>query len=118
VEYVPRVMEGSINIDVFGKFVEIDLCEVPVYQLAMGKRTPPRWYLQASAVIVCFAIDDIASLKDVEETWVPLPENRDHYSGERTMPLLLVGCKRDVRANGGRLHGHKDHAPSLVSTEQ
>ncbi|XP_040065926.1 ras-like GTP-binding protein rhoA isoform X1 [Ixodes scapularis] len=52
----------------------------------------PLAYPQASAVLVCFALDDRDSLINVEQKWVPEVRRR-----LPRVPIVLVGNKRDLR---------------------
>ncbi|KAG8774318.1 GTP-binding protein Rho1 [Serendipita sp. 411] len=54
----------------------------------------PYTYRGASAVIICFGIDNPESLTSVQEDWAP--EVRA-YTGDENTPIVLVGCKMDVR---------------------
>lgn len=52
----------------------------------------PLAYPEADAVLICFALDDRASLVNVEHKWAP--EIRERLPN---VPIILVGNKQDLR---------------------
>ncbi|KAG8830504.1 GTP-binding protein Rho1 [Serendipita sp. 399] len=54
------------------------------------------YYPGASVVIICFALDDPISLRNVEELWAP--EVRAGTE-DPTPSIMLVGCKADIRSD-------------------
>ena len=59
-------------------------------------RLRPLSYSNAHVFIACFNLTNQDSLTHIEEKWVP--ELR-HYG--RKVPIILVGCKKDLRMNKG-----------------
>ena len=59
-------------------------------------RLRPLSYSNAHVFIACFNLTNQDSLTHIEEKWVP--ELR-HYG--RKVPIILVGCKKDLRKNKG-----------------
>ena len=59
-------------------------------------RLRPLSYSNAHVFIACFNLTNQDSLTHIEEKWVP--ELR-HYG--RKVPIILVGCKKDLRTNKG-----------------
>ena len=54
----------------------------------------PLSYANAHVFIACFNLTDQNSLTHIEEKWVP---ELKHYG--RKVPIILVGCKKDLRTN-------------------
>ena len=57
-------------------------------------RLRPLSYANAHVFIACFNLTDQNSLTHIEEKWVP---ELKHYG--RKVPIILVGCKKDLRMN-------------------
>ncbi|KAI9332016.1 GTP-binding protein rho1 [Zopfochytrium polystomum] len=93
-EYVPTVFENHV--------VDVHLDEYPIIQLALWdtagqedyNRLRPLSYPGSDVIIVCFSIASPDSLDNVESQWVG--EIR-HYCGPT--PIILVGCKKDLRSD-------------------
>ncbi|KAJ1564464.1 GTP-binding protein Rho1, partial [Cladochytrium tenue] len=91
-EYVPTVFENHV--------VDVHLDEYPLIQLALWdtagqedyNRLRPLSYPGSDVIIVCFAISSPDSLDNVESQWV---NEIRHYCGP--IPIVLVGCKKDLR---------------------
>ena len=69
---------------------------------ALSDRLGSLKYSKANGSIICFPIDDPDSLENVRERW--MPEVTHFISTEA--PIILVGCKKDLRndpATLGRL---------------
>ncbi|KAG8774319.1 GTP-binding protein Rho1 [Serendipita sp. 397] len=81
----------QINIPVFSKLVTLD-----IWRYSYADRLRPVVYLGTSVVIICFGIDDPDSLSSVQDLWVS--EVR-HLTGNAKPPILLVGCKMDIRTD-------------------
>ncbi|KAJ1558177.1 GTP-binding protein Rho1 [Cladochytrium tenue] len=80
--------------------VDVHLDEYPLIQLALWdtagqedyNRLRPLSYPGSDVIIVCFAISSPDSLDNVESQWV---NEIRHYCGP--IPIVLVGCKKDLR---------------------
>ena len=59
-------------------------------------RLRPLSYANADVFVACFNLTNKDSLTHIEEKWVP--ELR-HYG--RKVPIILVGCKQDLRTDNG-----------------
>ncbi|GAA5795018.1 Rho GTPase [Helicostylum pulchrum] len=57
-------------------------------------RLRPLSYPHSHVILLCFAIDSPDSLDNVQEKWVE--ELNTHAYG---VPMILVGCKRDLRSD-------------------
>ncbi|CAN7942470.1 unnamed protein product, partial [Ixodes hexagonus] len=73
----------------------------------------PLAYPQASAVLVCFALDDRESLINVERKWVP--EVRQRLP---RVPVVLVGNKRDLREHQApSYHLNQNRGPPVTTSQ-
>ncbi|RIA85906.1 small GTPase-binding protein [Glomus cerebriforme] len=91
--YVPTVFENYVKtIVVDGKNVELALWDTAGQE--DYDRLRPLSYPDAHVVLICFSIDSIDSLENVEEKW--FPEVRTFCPN---IPIILVGNKTDLRNN-------------------
>ncbi|KAJ7695805.1 small GTPase-binding protein [Mycena rosella] len=89
--YVPTVFENYVaDIAVDGKRVELALWDTAGQE--DYDRLRPLSYPDSHVILVCFAIDSPDSLDNVQEKWVS--EVRHFCWG---LPIILVGCKKDLR---------------------
>ncbi|EXU95165.1 Ras GTPase family protein [Metarhizium robertsii] len=92
-KYVPTVFENYVaDIDVDGSNLELALWDTAGQE--DYDRLRPLSYPGAHVVLICFAIDSPDSLENVKEKW--MPEVR-HFCPEH--PVILIGCKKDLRYN-------------------
>ncbi|KAL8621282.1 hypothetical protein ACOMHN_008107 [Nucella lapillus] len=75
-------------------------------------RVRPLSYSDANLVIICFSIDNPESMENVVSKWHP--EVREHCPSQ---PIMLVGCKADVRSEAKNLPPAAPR-PALVSYDQ
>lgn len=75
-------------------------------------RVRPLSYTDADLVIICFSIDNPESMENVVSKWHL--EVREHCP---TQPIMLVGCKADIRSEAKHLPPGKPR-PALVSYDQ
>ncbi|KAH6907452.1 P-loop containing nucleoside triphosphate hydrolase protein [Coprinopsis sp. MPI-PUGE-AT-0042] len=61
-------------------------------------RLRPLAYPATLAIVLCFAIDSRMGFEDVEERWIQ--EVTHHLPG---VPIILVGCKSDLRSDHARI---------------
>ena len=54
---------------------------------------------QASVIVLCFALDRTATLKRVSTYWMPELRRLGVH-----VPVMLVGCKSDIRPADKTLH--------------
>ena len=52
--------------------------------------------LRPAVVVLCYSISNPESLTNVRTFWKPLVER--HFNGDDTLPVILLGLKRDVRS--------------------
>ncbi|KAK6169991.1 hypothetical protein SNE40_018492 [Patella caerulea] len=89
--YLPTVTEITVeNVEYGQKAVELNIQDT-AGQESYGTLRPIS-YPGTDVIVVCFSIDNIASLENVSLNWVP--EIR-HFCGAVT--IVLVGTKSDVR---------------------
>nr|KAG5708474.1 hypothetical protein BaRGS_026201 [Batillaria attramentaria] len=88
---VPTIFDNYVgDVEVDGQKVKVDLHDtagVDVYD-----RLRQLSYNETDAVVVCFSIDSHVTFQNVQQKWTP--EVR-HYC--RDVPIILVGCKKDLR---------------------
>jgi len=82
--------EYVAKIEIYGKYVGLGL--VVMAGQEDYDRARPLWYPGSHAILICFAIDSPDSLDNVQLKWIP--EVRHFCSG---LPVILVGCKKDLR---------------------
>jgi Ras homolog gene family, member A len=108
-DYVPRVFEGYVaDIDVDGKNVALAF-----WDTEFSDRLRPLSYANSHVILICFAIDFPDSFDNVKERvrtygvlgsmgfstnivvqWIP---EVAHFCPR--LPILLVGCKQDLRSS-------------------
>jgi len=89
--YVPTVFENYVaDVEVDGKHVELALWDTAGQE--DYDRLRPLSYPDSHVILICFAIDSPDSLDNVQEKWVS--EVMHFCSG---LPIILVGCKKDLR---------------------
>ncbi|KAG8832118.1 GTP-binding protein Rho1 [Serendipita sp. 399] len=82
-----------INAAVFSRLITLELRDVCAMEYT--ERLRRLYYPDACAIIICFGIDNPASLSHVAE--IQVPEIRAVTREMR--PIVLVGCKLDVRTD-------------------
>ena len=75
-------------------------------------RVRPLSYTDADLIMVCFSVSDPESMDNVVSKWVP--EVREHCPKQ---PIMLVGCKTDMRNEIKTVTRETDRIP-LVSYDQ
>ncbi|KAI8925320.1 transforming protein RhoA, partial [Entophlyctis helioformis] len=90
-KYVPTVFENVMfNLEVEGRPVELAVWDTAGQD--DYARLRPLAYPDTDAFMLCYAIDQPDTFKNVEANW--LPEIRHHCP---YAPVLLVGLKADLR---------------------
>ncbi|KAL7748739.1 GTP-binding protein Rho1 [Sorochytrium milnesiophthora] len=91
VRYVPTVFENYVaDVEVDGKHVELALWDTAGQE--DYDRLRPLSYPDSHVILICFAIDSPDSLENVREKW--MSEVLHFCAG---LPILLIGCKKDLR---------------------
>ena len=89
--HIPAVFENYItDVEVDGKHVELALWDTAGY--GDYDRLSPLKYPYSHVILICFAVDSPDSLDNVQERWIS--EVMDFCTG---LPIILVGCKKDLR---------------------
>lgn len=89
--YVPTVFENYITtVQHRGREVQLALWDTAGQE--EYDRLRPLSYPETDAVLICFAIDMVASLDSVQDKWFPEVK---HFCPDA--PVVLVGCKLDLR---------------------
>ncbi|CAO3588482.1 unnamed protein product [Absidia cylindrospora] len=108
VRFVPTVYEDfDSTIQVDYRPVDVKIWDTAGREEYDQFRTPV--YPDTNVVCLCYAVNNLTSLEQIQERWVP--EVRHHCPGAL---LLLVGLKKDLREKPGL--GENDQ--SVVSVEQ
>jgi len=68
------------------------------YRFEFYDTASPQHYtlLRPAVVVVCYSISNPESLSNVRTFWKPLVEK--HFNDDDTLPVILLGLKRDVRS--------------------
>ncbi|GAB7342189.1 hypothetical protein MBLNU457_g0441t2 [Dothideomycetes sp. NU457] len=89
--YVPTVFENYVaDVEVDGKHVELALWDTAGQE--DYDRLRPLSYPDSHVILICFAVDSPDSLDNVQEKWIS--EVLHFCNG---LPIILVGCKKDLR---------------------
>ncbi|KAJ7504736.1 small GTPase-binding protein [Mycena galericulata] len=89
--YVPTVFENYVaDVEVDNKHVELALWDTAGQE--DYDRLRPLSYPDSHVILICFAVDSPDSLDNVQEKWIS--EVMHFCAG---LPIILVGCKRDLR---------------------
>jgi small GTP-binding protein len=59
-------------------------------------RLRPLSYPNSAIIAICFAVNDSESFDAVSDQWYP---EVLHYCSKPKVPILLIGCKTDLRKN-------------------
>lgn len=111
-EYIPTVFDNfSKNVSHDGNLIRLDL-----YDTA-GQEDYDRLrvicYPNTDVFLVCYSIENEASLKNVEKKWVP---ELSHHAPEAK--ILLVGLKADLRTDSKEIAKMQEKGENFVSEEE
>ncbi|KAH8920005.1 ras-domain-containing protein [Atractiella rhizophila] len=112
--YVPTVFENYITYLTLPG--DVKLIELALWDTAGQEeydRLRPLSYPESDVILICFAIDFPVSLANVEDKWYP---EVSHFCP--STPLILVGCKTDLRTDRRTLEMLAAQGQRPVSTEQ
>ncbi|KAH8921630.1 hypothetical protein BT69DRAFT_1308763 [Atractiella rhizophila] len=108
--YVPTVFENYVaDVEVDGKRVELALWDTAGQE--DYDRLRPLSYPDSHVILICFAVDSPDSLDNVQEKWISEVTHFCHG-----LPIILVGCKKDLRRDPRTIEnlrraGHKPVTP-------
>ncbi|KAH8697169.1 Rho GTPase Rho1 [Talaromyces proteolyticus] len=89
--YVPTVFENYVaDVEVDNKRVELALWDTAGQE--DYDRLRPLSYPDSHVILICFAVDSPDSLDNVQEKWI---SEVLHFC--QGLPIILVGCKVDLR---------------------
>jgi len=92
-KYVPTVFETYVaNIEIDDKDVELVLWDTAGQE--DYDRLRPLSYPDTNVLLLCFSISSPDSLENIPERWVPEVK---HFCPK--VPVVLVGCKKDLRTD-------------------
>ncbi|KAK4518944.1 uncharacterized protein ATC70_009171 [Mucor velutinosus] len=89
--YIPTVFQSfvaEVNLD--GTIVQLALWDTAGQE--DYDRLRPLSYVGTHVILLCFAIDSPDSLDNVQEKWIT-----ELYTYIPNVPIILVGCKKDLR---------------------
>jgi len=95
--YWPCVWENYVHdMEIDGYTLEIAFWDAAGWEDYARLRTLS--YTDSAIIAICFAVDDPESFDAVSERWYP---EIHHFCSKPKVPILLVGCKSDLRKNLG-----------------
>jgi Ras family protein A len=110
--YVPTVFENYVaDVEVDGKHVELALWDTAGQE--DYDRLRPLSYPDSHVILICFAIDSPDSLDNVQEKWI---SEVLHFC--QGLPVILVGCKMDLRKDSRVMEELAKTNQSPVTPEQ
>ncbi|NXY38608.1 RHOD protein, partial [Pomatorhinus ruficollis] len=110
--YIPTVFEKyTASLQVAGKPVKIHLWDTAGQE--DYDRLRPLSYSDANVVLICFDVTDSNSFDNILTKWYP---EVNHFC--KGVPVLLVGCKMDLRQDQEVLQKLKDGRMEPVSRQQ
>ncbi|OLY85718.1 GTP-binding protein rhoA [Smittium mucronatum] len=110
--YVPTVFENYVaDVEVDGRRVELTLWDTAGQE--DYDRLRPLSYPDSHVILICFSVDSPDSLENVQEKWIS--EVLHFCSG---LPIILVGCKKDLRRDPRVVDELARNGLQPVSTEQ
>ncbi|KAK9460249.1 small GTPase superfamily [Lipomyces oligophaga] len=110
--YVPTVFENYVaDVEVDGRHVELALWDTAGQE--DYDRLRPLSYPDANVILICFSIDSPDSLDNVQEKWI---SEVLHFC--QNIPIILVGCKKDLRNDSKTIEELQKTSQRPVSTDE
>ncbi|KAG8956023.1 GTP-binding protein Rho1 [Tulasnella sp. 424] len=110
--YVPTVFENYVaDVEVDGKHVELALWDTAGQE--DYDRLRPLSYPDSHVILICFAVDSPDSLDNVQEKWI---SEVHHFC--QGLPVILVGCKKDLRRDPKTIEDLKRTGQRPVTSEE
>ncbi|KAK9466350.1 small GTPase superfamily [Lipomyces arxii] len=110
--YVPTVFESYVaDVEVDGRHVELALWDTAGQE--DYDRLRPLSYPDANVILICFSIDSPDSLDNVQEKWIS-----EVMRFCQNLPIILVGCKKDLRNDTKTIEELSKTSQRPVSTEE
>lgn len=110
--YVPTVFENYVaDVEVDGRRVELALWDTAGQE--DYDRLRPLSYPDSNVILICFAIDSPDTLDNVQEKWI---SEVMHFC--QGVPIILVGCKLDLRNDPATIQKLAQLGQQPVSTSE
>ncbi|KAI8983885.1 GTP-binding protein rho1 [Pilobolus umbonatus] len=110
--YVPTVFDNYVaDLHVDGKHVELALWDTAGQE--DYDRLRPLSYPDSHVIVICYAIDSPDSLDNVQEKWI---SEVLHFC--QGLPVILVGCKTDLRNDPATIELLKKNSQRPVTYEE
>ncbi|KAI8336438.1 GTP-binding protein rhoA [Choanephora cucurbitarum] len=110
--YVPTVFENYVaDVEVDGKHVELALWDTAGQE--DYDRLRPLSYPDSHVILICFAVDSPDSLENVQEKWI---SEVLHFC--QGLPIVLVGCKKDLRNDPATIEELRKNSQRPVTYEE
>lgn len=110
--YVPTVFENYVaDVEVDGRKVELALWDTAGQE--DYDRLRPLSYPDSNVILICFSVDSPDSLDNVLEKWIA--EVLHFCQG---VPIILVGCKSDLRNDPNTIELLREVQQQPVSTAE
>ncbi|KAI8967944.1 GTP-binding protein rhoA [Mycotypha africana] len=110
--YVPTVFENYVaDVEVDGKHVELALWDTAGQE--DYDRLRPLSYPDSHVILICFAVDSPDSLENVQEKWI---SEVLHFC--QGLPIILVGCKKDLRNDPATIEELRKNSQRPVTYEE
>lgn len=110
--YVPTVFDNYVSdVEVDGRRVELALWDTAGQE--DYDRLRPLSYPDSDVILICFAVDSPDSLDNVQEKWIS--EVLHFCNG---IPIILVGCKMDLRNDPKKIEELARTSQRPVSPEE
>ncbi|KAG8910441.1 GTP-binding protein Rho1 [Tulasnella sp. 419] len=111
-DYVPTVFESYVaDVEVDGRHVELALWDTAGQE--DYDRLRPLSYPDSHVVLICFSVDSPDSLDNVQEKWISEVTHFCH-----NIPIVLVGCKKDLRHDPRTIESLRRISQRPVTQEQ
>ncbi|KIM19833.1 hypothetical protein M408DRAFT_174511 [Serendipita vermifera MAFF 305830] len=95
--FAPATQDMRItDIELNGRLIELELWDTAAQE--DYDRLRPLSYPGSAVVMLCFGIDSPKSFSNIQERWMP---EVLHFFSNPKVPIILVGCKRDLRQKTG-----------------
>lgn len=109
-EYVPTVFENYVTeVAVDKRIVDLALWDTAGQE--DYDRLRPLSYPESDVIVLCYAVNDRASLEQIGSKWAP---EVDHFC--RGVPKILVALKTDLRSSQHHRSGSASLSPTSVSS--
>jgi Ras family protein A len=110
--YVPTVFENYVaDVEVDSRRVELALWDTAGQE--DYDRLRPLSYPDSHVILICFAVDSPDSLDNVQEKWI---SEVMHFC--QGLPIILVGCKSDLRFDPKTIEELRKTSQRPVTTEE